>query len=742
MRELNRINAIQRRLGPLLAIAVAVTGSYSNRLLAQEVVSAGAPEEQLVEVVVTAQRRSENLRDVPISVTAVTEGNLQALHLVSSADLQFVAPGLVIPTDTGVATPYIRGVGSGYSGPGLEGSVSVYLDEVYVESQSAQLQSLLDTKQIEVVKGPQGVLYGRNATGGAILIATNDPDPSGYAGHAEIDAGNFSNQHGEVVGNIPLTSTVAFRVAGSYDQLGPYIHNVADVLGATRDVGQFENDHLRASLGWIPSSDLSAIASVDWQRRNEDQVRQQRSLAPYCITCSIFGDKPALGFYDTTQADLIPITTNELVGSLRVKYTVANLDLQDLSSYQHVTSWGCTDLGLTATPFLEYCQAPFAKSKTYTEELRASSHYSSPINFAAGFLYLRNESYFSSSLGGVAFAGAGPGVGVNTVTTNSYAGYAEGYLKFTTNWMLTAGARYTVDTRAFALDNNPFGAAALAGGIATFQNSGKSHGLTPRVVLQYTPGKWNYYLSYNKGYKSGGFFLPSFSPVNSVGPETIDAFEAGVKASLMDGRLGANAAYYHYKWKDMQVTDIDPVTSFQSLVNAGAASANGVDLGLQLVVFRGFNVTADVAWEKAKYDIFNNASVLAPSPTGYVGASENLSGYRLPNAPEYSGQIGATYRVNVFGDWKWAINAADRITSDYDFFAGAGGPARNDRQGGYGLGIVSTSLTTADERLSLIFGVNNVTDKEYALQTGTTGYGVYSHAAPPRTYRVGVRGSF
>jgi iron complex outermembrane recepter protein len=725
---------------PQAALILLIAAGASPAAPAQSV---GAPEELgLQEIIVTAQRRTENLREVPISVSTVSEETLQALHLTSSADLQFTTPGLVIPTDTGVATPYIRGVGSGYSGPGLEGSVAVYLNDIYIESQSVQLQNLLDVKQIEVVKGPQGVLYGRNATGGAVLIATNDPDPSKLSGHLEGDLGNLQTQHAELVLNMPITDTLAFRLASAYDQQGAYIRNVSGVAGATLSEGEFTNDHVRGSLGWTPTTDFSAVGSVDWQRRAEDQVRQQRSIAPFCVTCAIFGDKPALGFYTTTQADLGPITTNDLVASLHLKYRLADLQLEDFTSYQFVKSWGCTDLGLTASPFLLYCQAPFSTSKTYTEELRASSQYSGPLNFAAGINYLRNDSNFSSSLGGSAFGGFGPGIGVNTVTTDSYAGYAEGYWDFVTNWKLTAGARYTVDRRSFGLENNAFAAAALAGGVASFNSDAKSHGLTPRVVLQYTPGKWDYYISYDKGYKSGGFFLPSFSPVNSVGPETIDAVELGVKTSLDDGRLNLNLAYYHYKWKDMQVTDIDPVTSFQSLVNAGAASANGVESGGQFIVTRGLTVSADLAWAKGKYDEFDNASVLVPSAAGFIGGSVNLSGYRLPNMPEFSGNIGVNYKTKIIGGWNWDITAAERLTTDYDFFAGAGGPARQDRQGGYAIGIVSTTFATPDDQLGVTFSVNNVTDKQYAYQTGTTGYGVYSHAAEPRIYRAGVRFNF
>ena len=697
-------------------------------------------DESIGEIIVTAERKSESLQKVPISVAVFDASSLQQASVTTGLELQFMVPGLVWAQDTGAAEISIRGVGTGYSGPGLEGSVAVYVDDSYFVTQDALDQALFDLSQVQVLKGPQGTLYGRNATGGAIVLTTQDPIQGDTSASVSAGYGQYDWQNYQAIVNLPVTPTLALRIGADYDHRNGYIRNLA--FGG--DLGGYEKYLLRAKAGWEPNSDLKVVAKVEFYRdREPDDVRQQRLAGSLCVPCVLYpGVVPATGFYTTEQsAPVIPATLETVLSSLRVTYNINNLVFASTTAYRTVTDQSVPDQDAEPPTFESVWPTDGGrKDRSLTQEFRLSSSYSGPLNFTAGGFYENDSNNDTLKLFGDAFGPLTPAF-ANRDHTSAFSFFGEGYYEIVPALKLTLGARYNEDDKHHSFVNNSD--AVLVFGETTNSLQAKFVDWTPRVVLDYDAGIGNYYVSYNRGFKSGGFNSPAGNTQPVINPEVITSYEAGAKFDLADGKVRLNMAAFHYNWSNLQVAFINSSNGGLYQENAAAAKNDGFETSFDTLLTKGLTLNLSGLYMHSRYTSFASAAVYDPSPTvGLVQASENLAGFPTTRAPRFSGSARVNYEFPISGGSLVDLSALESYTGQYDFNAGAGGPLRFDRQTPVALLNMTAKFTLPGDRLSFTGFVNNATERHYAIVRNTTALGAYEGVGEPRLFGIRVNYQF
>ena len=732
----------------ILAVALAA-GMVPQQAIAAEDDAAASNE-----IVVTAQRRSEGIEKVPISVAAFGEETLGNLKIESTDDLQFATPGIT-NTQTagdGIAAVFIRGVGTGYSGPGLEGSVAFYLDDVYLQTQTASAQNTIDIDQVQVLKGPQGTLYGRNATGGAVVVTTRDPQFDAPEGYFKAGYGNLNWFRSESVLNLPFTDTFAIRAAGFYERRDGYARNVVFPNEKKSGTGAGTTWSGRIKARWQPSDAFDAVASFSYDRRNGNGAIHAHLYDPA-------GDPVGLGFYETRQSPAREggggDDTDGLMASLKLAYTAGDWTISNTFAYRQTRAYGCTDNDGVPEELLYFCTvsqrspnpgtADGKKDRTITNELRIVSEMDGPLNVTAGVFYERNTARFVGRIGGAFFetpTQAYTPTFDNHDNLTAYSGYLEVYYNLTDRLKVTAGGRYTHEKKYHSVlfDQDLLDLFVIPAAYAFADDSHTFNNFSPRVVLSYDADAWNFYASFNRGFKSGGYNSPGFG-IELLKPEKISAFEGGAKYRSPDGKLLVTTAAYYYDWNNIQVSFITGGGSGISQQNAAGAHIYGAEADFNYSPIRALNVRAGLAWTHARYSSFTNAAVYNLIGGTLTATAEDLSGSQVQHAPDFTANGSVTYSFPI-ADWTGHFTAAARYTSKYDFTAGAGGQLRAARQQAHAIVNLTGGFVTPSEKIELGWFVKNLTDKKLFSLISTGDTGVYYTPDEPRTYGATLRYSF
>ncbi|MFA7440213.1 MAG: TonB-dependent receptor [Sphingomonadaceae bacterium] len=713
------------------------------------------------EIVVTAQRRAQSLQDVPISMSQFSEDKLEQMSIRDASDLQFVSAGLSFQHESGASQIVLRGVGTGYSGPGLEGSVAIYLDGAYVSQQIGAAEDMLDIRQVQVLKGPQGALYGRNATGGAVLIDTNDPEIGALSGHVKAGFGNLDWMQTEAVLNLPLSDIAAVRFAGAWQDRDGYVYNVR----SDTNINPYESYTFRSKLLIEPTDDLRIVLKAEHTKRDYgNTLRKEIATGPLCYYCNVAGVSPTERFYDTNQSSSaeqlasLPARQTFLRGDgdlenrvltlgLQVDYSFGDMNLRSTTSYRRIRQRVLNDgdgapvIGLFS--FYGYDDGDY---QALNEDLQISSDFGGAFDFIAGVQYQQDRNRFPLGLAGLDLGGLIP-IADSRDRVKAYSGFAEIYYRFLDGFTLTLGGRYTHDKRVHLFSNNADG--ALAFGETSGRSSVKYDSFTPRAVLAYDAGNANYYISYNKGVKAGGFNSPGFNSTEPVRPEKIDAYEAGMKFVLLDRRLRLNLSAFHYDWKNLQVGFIDAGGGGIVQQNAAAAKNDGVEASIDWNVTDAFTINLNGLYQNARFTSFPNAAVFIPvhlnTPGGFgqVAGAEDIRGFRTPHAPKFSGNLGFNYYV-VLGATGWGADVSANVAykGRYDMAPGAGGPARLAREGDYAIANARLAFTGPDEQTTIALWADNITKTKYYNNIVVSTYGAYAEQALPRTYGISITQKF
>lgn len=682
----------------------------------------------LEEITVTAQKRSQNMQQVPIVVNALTADMAAARGINSTTDLPTIAPGLLLNRGSSNGLIYLRGVGQSNAAAGQEGAVAFYLDDVYVYSLGANMFELNNIERVEVLSGPQGTLFGRNALGGVIQIITKEPSDTPSV-DARIGYGSYSTFRADVYATGGLASNLAADVALLFaDQGDGFGRNLA----TGKDVFKSDAFSARGKLLWSASGATSLQFSLVYDRNRSDLGLSARFL-PGSLGRDRVTTAPA-DFYDVNQNLQSGKVNKQWIGSGRLLHDFGGVTLKNVVAYQYNTTESASDIDQTPAVINELVPVNIS-AKTWTEELQVSSDNSDGINWIAGFFYMKNKTAYDLFRIFVSPPNAFGSYSdlISSLDTESYSGYAQATFSLGRATNMTGGLRYTYDKRKVA--GGTFG---QNGVVSRGSNQDHWAKLSYRLSIdhQFSPGFLGY-ISYNRGFKAGTF--NSTSPAAAgVKPEVLDDYEVGVKTELFDRRLRLNLAGFYYDYKGIQLRQITPTGA--SLLNAADAEHYGIDASLEAIVTDNFRVFGSMEWLHAKFTDFPGAPVTRRNPItgGNSTVAIDYSGRDMLSAPKFVGSIGAQYKIetgsgNIDLTGNFAYNDGSSWSLEID---------DRTREKSYGILNLSAMWTDPSDNYYVKVWGKNVTGTKYNVFVTTSANGDYGTPGDPATFGVTLGAHF
>jgi len=594
------------------------------------------------DIIVTATRREERLQNVPVSVSAVSGDKLAQSGITDTRQLTQVMPNLNFSRASTTFQPVIRGVGTRNANAGDEPNVSVYIDGIYQPVPAALGFDLLNVERVEVLRGPQGTLFGRNSTGGLINIITPDPSHD-LSAKVQVKYGSYEERSvsAYLTGGIApaLSADLAFQIYRDNGYIKDLAHGgyVGRRKATTiRSKWLFEpNDTFRLILSGS-YSDVQDSSSANGQPLNLNTVARAAAPVPAII--------PTEPWQSALDVVLLP-TARISSGDAQMRIRLPGFDIATTTSGQWAKSFSPTDNDQTTKPVSGSLVS--IDNEYYSNEIRLLSTTSGPFSWIAGNYLFAGDSRadpFSSKTNGVV---------TSTFYTKqhvfSWAFFAEGTMKFTDKFEAVAGVRYTGEERNYT--------ARSTTAIVVPEQRANFDKLTYRFSLQYkfTP-QTNIYATYGRGFKSGVFngFATTIPAAAPTKPEVLDSIEVGLKSDPLSW-LRVNVSGFHYNYNDIQQSARGPNTTLVLLFNAARARINGGELELTARAGKSLNMRAYATYLDAKYTSFPTAQVF--EPTGLGGnvsvTPYDASGKQMIRAPKYT--IGASFdyahetKVGTFG---------------------------------------------------------------------------------------------
>ncbi len=731
------------------AVAILAFFDVSIACIAQEAES----DEQvnvIDEIIVTARRREESLWTVPGSVSAFSGPQLRDLQATDMRQVQYAVPNFHFQrSDSSNAAVYLRGIGQNDSLPFVEPGVGVYVDDVYVARTQAAFVELFDIERVEVLRGPQGTLYGRNSPGGAVKLITRQPSDQ-FEAYAEVGAGDLNARiyNGRISG--PLSSDGRWKGKISFSGIKRDGYSENAELGGTD--GDTNTLSFRSGLDFEPSESLSF--SLRFEGKFE---RPDRSLTPIRTT-------PLTLFPDPVGAPFGPVTympTEEAFGSPYVVEGTANTFadltthgasfkikwqfsddwyLESITAYRKLSWDFILDADSTPHPVLDI--PVYEDDDQFSTELRVAYERDSGLSFTGGVFFFNDDDVvlagFDDASASFAFGGfffplisvgvPSGGYGESDQRTRSIAAFADITFPVTDTTSVEIGARYTNDekevtrrgefffdpTLSLSLDRPPF-----LDGIGFpgehLQGEQDWNAVTPRAVLSYQPNDGvTVYGSVSRGFKSGGFPGRAFGSAEfkPFDPETVWTFETGIKGRGPDNRFTYSAAYFYNDYNDLQLNGFgqDPVTGqFVSLfTNAASAKIQGVEGVASYRPNDRLSIDASVGYLKSEYEEFE---------TLVGGVLTDVSERRLPNAPEWTGFLGMTYSDQLTEGIDGTVHVDIAYKGDH----------ANESSDSPNLAVAAAtylnafvSISASDQRWEVRLGGTNLTDRARAAQSFNT----------------------
>jgi iron complex outermembrane recepter protein len=623
------------------AVLSALVG-ISSLAQAQTVAEAAKPTE-VSEVVVTAQRRSERIQDVPITVEAVSADTMRAEGVNNIKDLTTVVPGLQIGDAVGFATPHLRGVGSTTLAPGVESPIAIYVDGVYYASTTSSLFDFVDVDNVEVLKGPQGTLFGRNATGGLIQVTTRTPTQATRI-DADVSYGNYQSARANlyVSGGIVDTLAASFTAQASGAGQG-YGRNLLTGDEVNRnDI----NLGLRTKWVWTPLDTTTLTAAADYSHRRDSYLADR--LPPGAS--NLPGEAvPAYGSEWDAAQNIDPLNRNIAGGaSIRLDQQLGFARLMDIVAYRKNSS--TIDWDLYEGGPLYFDGLLDAAESQFSEELQLASMQGAPVIWSAGVYYFHSQSQYDPNhviFGPPDLNVVGQIFSPDEQHANSTAGYGQATLPLVAQTNLTLGARYTNENHNVIGEQSLyFSNGALLADTPYPERTARFSKPTFRVALDhhFTTDTMTY-ASFNTGFKAGGFNTGSIGDP-AYGPETLQAYEIGLKTDLLERTLRLDLSGFHYDYKSIQVQKIEGAAT--GIINGGAAKLDGADLDLKWVATEALNFDASVEYLNAHFTSFPNAPLSNPelglTTEATVGSA---AGNQLPYASHISFTVAGNYTVQL-----------------------------------------------------------------------------------------------
>jgi iron complex outermembrane receptor protein len=708
-------------------------------------------------VTVTARRRSESIQDVPVAVSAFSEEALKDLQASNIDGLQGAVPNMNIVQGRGSSNSvnvFIRGIGQPDALQTFDPGVGMYVDDVYYSRINGALFSLFDVQQVEVLRGPQGTLYGKNSTGGAIKITTKNPfDDEG--GSVEGTVGDYGRAEGRFYLSSRFSDTVAGSIAGGWISNDGYVRDPT--------TGQHYNDEdtraVRGKIAFRPSDTFNATLSLDYTHQ-DNALTLGRPTAPLFATDLVFGQvllSPApTGDYDyEARTSFSPDKGQELTHkgvSLNMGWNLSQAWLlKSITSYRKLDTASYIDIDASQFELGDVFVA--VDQSQFSQELQLQYDNGGNVKSVFG-LYFQDEKVPSHQEAYaddfIRFLGA-PVTFLRTIDddlhTRSYAAFGHVSWEFSPSWTLATGLRYTHETKDYDRSTSTFWGAPLGALDATFAfaDSASWSALTPSLSLQKAfSDNLMGYVSANRGFKSGGFNgrANSASEVSSFNPEFVWTYEAGLKMQSADRRLRGNLAVFHSDYKDFQarVSEVTnpgaPIPTFAfPVLNAAELSITGIEFEGVALLGEATQLSTQLGWMDAKYDTFEDPRVAA-NPA-LAGLHEHV-----PFSPDFTGRVALQHSFTL-GD-----NGVLAIGGDASYRSETWLSVDNRdglKQGAYTLFGLYGVWDSPQYAWQVRAGVRNLTDETYKTEGqefSSVGNIQTAYFGLPRNYYVSLRYNF
>ena len=714
---------------------------------------ANAAEQAIEEIIVTARQQAEGLQDVPVTITALTEADLERYNVRDLREAAKLVPNMQIVhgASGNGSNLYIRGVGSSSISAAFDQSVSINLDGVISSRGRLIHSSYLDMKQIEVLKGPQSLYFGKSATAGVVSITTNDPgDELEFTAMAGVDP-EFDGQYGEAIISGPISDTFGARFAigvRERDELYENIHSGASI----RWRGE-ESLNSRLTLLWEPTESFSARFKYtqstfenDGPGGNTEELCPEGTVQPTTVLQNgqiIPGEDDCKLNGNTSSSDLLsPLYEGNPLANGGVPYLEQDLDILGLQlvwgigeNFQLTSMSSTVHIDHQDFEIFDYNAGVFGGGhandyEDFSQEFRLASDFDGSFNFLFGLFYQDIEQEFLAHQ----YAANIGLVGIDPTTKNGYdynknhfldtkvkSAYLATYWDLTDQLELTVGVRYTNEEKdgyitipyVHAFLRGTFGAPALIPDI-NFDDTNTS----PELALNYhLSDDVSVFFAYKEAFKSGGIdnsALPTASLDPATNPdfpgfllydsEEAKGFEVGMKARFLDGAMRFNATAYSYDYEDLQTQVFNSVAIQFTTTNASGLQTRGVEFDMLWVTpVDGLTLHSAWGWNNAEYDgEFLNAD------------GEDLDGENRERNAEIAGNFGINYDWVIGGGWRMALSADTRYSGDYTLAA----VLDSYEQGSYWLFDTALRLYSEDERYELSLIGRNLNDEIVAYSSG------------------------
>lgn len=692
----------------------------------------GTGQRVLEEVVVTAEKRAASLQDVPIAVTAFTGDSMRDFGISNTQALQATTPGLVFNNTANSAQPFLRGVGTRLALNGLEPSIATYQDDRYLSRATASTIEFADVERVEILKGPQGTLYGRNATGGAIRVITKDVADE-LEGNFSASYGNFDAIKLSGTVSIPVTEDFGARLSALAKWRDGYADNIFP--GGVSELDDEDYQAFRGKFRWDVTGNVTAGLTLNYWQRDDNLGNDITNLSPPGLSLlSVLGttatadDEVATARTDKNKGE-------EFSGSLRFDIALEGVDLVSITTFTDLDNTFVTDGDGTSALFDVIGGDDFVNN--VSQEIQVISNNDSNLQWIAGAYYFSEESDLDLiiDINGFVFS-----QGFQTVESDSWAIFGQATWDINDRWSLTAGGRYSDDEKEALIVASPDVGFTFGSGVMPFTQKDSWTEFTPKATLEYNLDDVMYYFTYARGYKSGGFNYPAVGG-QPLKPEILDMFELGMKREFLANRLRLNAAVFYYDYKDLQVTRASQGAGATATTeNAAEAEIWGIDMDFTWLVTDRLTLTGGFNYLDSEYTDFDAAARgFGGTPgTGTVGI--DASGESLLRAPDFSLFASMVYEF-TWGNatMPLVVTYSHKDSYLFDFVAEPDMAAL--RQDDYGLLTARLSYIPDGHWEVAVYG-NNITDENYFDDVVANGSGLRASRGAPRTYGVELRYNF
>jgi len=686
-------------------------------------------------VLVTAQRRAERPQDVPITLTNIDAEQLGRGDVQQLSDIAKLTPGVRFDNTAGFSQPTIRGVGSAIISSGTGSNIGIYMDGFYVPNPMTADFQLLNVQSVQVLKGPQGTLFGRNSTGGAILVTTTEPSRTSSA---VVDAsyGSYNAQRYQLYATGGLSDTVAVDVSALYREGDGFVRNIA--TGSNKDAA-YDASSVRIGLKAELTDRLSVVLRYSHADTDDptsvaantyEQGGQVYSVGAVIPPALVATDRKKVSNTSRTSFD-----SDVDAVQLTATYDFDAAILNSYTQYRDEGGLHYLDSDNASVPVFDLTFEVL--DEIFTQEFVLSSTPGGPLQWTAGLFYFDDKNDFTNVNGSV---GGGPPllIGNSGTHTRSMAAFADLTYEVVENWFVTGGLRYSYDeiTDAFY-----FTGPLQGGGGLTQVPDVDDNRLTPRFVVRHALNDHSsVYASFTRGYKAmvlnvGGFVS------DRIDPETITSYEVGYK--YVASGLSLDLSAYHYDYKDLQVASYDNTRSI--VTNAADSRVNGLEGQVSYQFSSDFEVNAGAAYLDAEYESFPTSPsfdqcldfvACGPAYGLFPNAVTDASGFRMQRSPEFTGNAGMRYSRDL-ARGRLSLSGTLSYTSKFYFDT-----SEQSFQDGYELLSLRAEWTDPSERYSVAVFGDNVTDSEYRTLVTPNQFAFPSVWGTPATIGVSARAKF